>query len=68
MLALGRDGTYLATPDTRATITHAEHGTKTVRFDSEYIVDFYTLQRSTAHAIQRNTIALQLREKHPEGP
>jgi hypothetical protein len=65
VLTIGTEGSYLANPDTRVTITHREHGTKTVKFDSEYAINFYTLRRSMAHAIQRNTIALRQRENQP---
>jgi hypothetical protein len=66
VLTLGIEGAYLATPGTRAIITHREHGTKTVKFNSEYAISFYTLRRSMAHAIQRNTIALQQHEEHAD--
>jgi hypothetical protein len=65
VLAIGTEGSYLAAPDTKATITHREHGTKTVKFAAEYTVNFYTLRRSLLHTAQRNTIALQQREEHP---
>jgi len=68
VLTLGIEGTYLATPDTKAIIMHREHGTKAVKFNSEYAISFYTLRRSMAHAMQRNTIALQQHEEHPAGP
>jgi hypothetical protein len=64
MLTLGMEGTYLVTPDTKVTITHGEHGTKTIKFSSEYAISFYTTRRSMAHAIQRNTIALKQHEEH----
>jgi hypothetical protein len=65
VLTIGTEGTYLATPDTRVTITHREHGTKTVKFSAEYAISFYTIRRSMAHTIQRNTITLQQHEEHP---
>jgi hypothetical protein len=68
VLTIGTEGSYLAAPDTKVTITHREHGVKTVRFNSEYAIDFYTIRRSMAHTIQRNTIALQQHEEHPAGP
>jgi hypothetical protein len=68
VLTIGREGFYLVNPDTKVTITHREHGVKTVRFNSEYAIDFYTIRRSMAHTIQRNTIALQQHEEHPAGP
>jgi hypothetical protein len=66
VLTIGREGSYLVNPDTRVTITHREHGTKTVKFSSEYTVNFYTLRRSAMHAIQRNTIVLQQHEEHAD--
>jgi hypothetical protein len=68
ILTLGIEGTYLATPDTRATITHREHGTKTVKFNAEHAISFYTARRSPAHTAQRNTIALQQHEERPASP
>jgi hypothetical protein len=68
VLTIGTEGTYLVNPDTRATITHREHGTKAVKFNTEYAISFYTIRRSMAHAIQRNTITLQRHEEHPAGP
>ena len=64
VLTAGAEGSYLATPDTKVTITHREHGTKTVKFNAERAISFYTLRRSAAHAMQRNTIALRQREEH----
>jgi hypothetical protein len=64
VLTIGTEGSYLATPDTRVTITHREHGAKTAKFNAEYAISFYTLRRSMAHAVHRNTIALQQHEEH----
>jgi hypothetical protein len=65
VLTIGTEGSYLATPDTKVTITHGEHGTKTIKFGSEHTITFYTLRRSMAHAMQRNTITLQQHEERP---
>jgi hypothetical protein len=63
VLTLGTEGSYLAAPGTKVTITHREHGTKTIKFNSEHAISFYTLRRSPVHAIHRNTIALRQHEK-----
>jgi hypothetical protein len=66
----GSEGSYMVTPDTVITITHREHGIKTLRFDGDYTIRFYTLRRSTKHWSERNTIILELaaRDNQPSPP
>jgi len=51
---------YHVTPDSTITITHDEHGIKTVRFAKEFRVRFRTLNLSDSHEEERNAIALNL--------
>jgi hypothetical protein len=66
----GSEGSYIVTPNTTITITHREHGVKTLRFDGDYTVRFYTLRRSIKHWTERNTIILELstRNNQPSHP
>jgi hypothetical protein len=64
----GNEGSYIVTPNTTVTITHREHGMKTLRFDGDYTVRFYTLRRSIEHWTERNTIILELATHNNQPP